>query len=38
MRLLSTLPASVVHAGHEGSFGRERLMQLIDDYLSKRAA
>ena len=31
---LRNLPVRVVHAGHEGSFGRERLLQLIDSYLA----
>jgi len=31
---LRELPVETVHAGHEGSFGRERLLQLIDSYLS----
>jgi hypothetical protein len=30
---LRELPVETVHAGHEGSFGRERLLQLIDSYL-----
>ncbi len=31
---LRSLPVEVVHAGHEGSFGRERLLALIDTYLA----
>ncbi len=30
---LRSLPVSVVHGGHEDSFGRERLLRLIDDYV-----
>ena len=35
MKRLRELPVTVVHGGHEPSFGRERLRQLADDYLSK---
>lgn len=31
---LKELPVDQVHAGHERSFGRERLHQLVDSYLS----
>lgn len=34
LRRLKELPVNVVHAGHEPSFGRERLHELIDSYLS----
>ena len=37
MRRLRELPVTVVHAGHEPSFGRQRLVELCDDYLSRRA-
>jgi glyoxylase-like metal-dependent hydrolase (beta-lactamase superfamily II) len=37
MKRLRELPVSVVHAGHEPSFGRERLRELADAYLSQRA-
>jgi len=37
MKRLKELPVSVVHAGHEPSFGRERLRELADAYLSQRA-
>jgi hypothetical protein len=30
---LRELPIETVHAGHEPSFGRDRLLQLIDRYL-----
>jgi glyoxylase-like metal-dependent hydrolase (beta-lactamase superfamily II) len=38
MRRLRELPVSVVHAGHEPSFGRRRLVELCDDYLARRAS
>ena len=37
MRRLLDVPATVVHGGHDDSFGRERLLELIDAYLAKRA-
>jgi glyoxylase-like metal-dependent hydrolase (beta-lactamase superfamily II) len=37
MRRLRELPVSIVHAGHDPSFGRERLRELCDGYLEKRA-
>ncbi len=36
MRRLRQLPVEVVHGGHEQSFGRDRLVQLCDQYLSTR--
>ncbi|MEM7169275.1 MAG: MBL fold metallo-hydrolase [Pseudomonadota bacterium] len=36
MQRLRELPVRVVHAGHDPSFGGERLHQLIDLYLEKR--
>ncbi|MFM0261221.1 MBL fold metallo-hydrolase [Paraburkholderia sediminicola] len=36
MKRLRELPVQVVHAGHDGSFGRERLLELVDAYLAKR--
>lgn len=33
---LRELPVTVVHAGHDPSFGRERLVELCDAYLAKR--
>jgi glyoxylase-like metal-dependent hydrolase (beta-lactamase superfamily II) len=36
MKRLRDLPVSVVHGGHEASFGRERLRQLADAYLAAR--
>jgi glyoxylase-like metal-dependent hydrolase (beta-lactamase superfamily II) len=38
MQRLRHLPVTVVHAGHEPSFGRERLRALVDDYLTRRGA
>ncbi len=37
MRRLMTLPVSAVHAGHNASFGRERLHELCRAYLDRRA-
>lgn len=37
MRRLRELPVTVVHAGHDPSFGRTRLRELCDAYLEKRA-
>lgn len=37
MKRLRELPVDVVHAGHDPSFGRERLRELCDAYLDKRA-
>jgi len=36
MRRLRELPVSVVHGGHEPSFGRDRLVDLCDAYLARR--
>jgi glyoxylase-like metal-dependent hydrolase (beta-lactamase superfamily II) len=36
MKRLRDLPVRVVHAGHDPSFDRDRLHELIDAYLSKR--
>ena len=33
---LKTLPVNVVHGGHDNSFGRERMVKLIDNYLAGR--
>lgn len=32
---LRSLPVSVVHAGHEASFGRERLIEIVNSYLNR---
>jgi glyoxylase-like metal-dependent hydrolase (beta-lactamase superfamily II) len=37
MKRLRELPVQVVHAGHDVSFGRERLVELVDANLAKRA-
>jgi glyoxylase-like metal-dependent hydrolase (beta-lactamase superfamily II) len=37
MKRLRDLPVTVVHAGHDPSFGRERLRELCDSYLARRA-
>jgi len=37
MRRLMTFPVTKVYPGHEETFDGERLLQLIDDYLSVRA-
>ncbi len=36
MKRLRELPVRVVHAGHEPSFGRARLHEIIDAYLKRR--
>ena len=36
MKRLRELPVTVVHGGHEPSFGRERLVELCDAYLANR--
>jgi glyoxylase-like metal-dependent hydrolase (beta-lactamase superfamily II) len=38
MERLRDLPVRIVHAGHDPSFGRERLLELIDQYLERRRA
>ena len=38
MKRLRELPVDIVHGGHEPSFGRERLVELIDQYLDSRDA
>lgn len=37
MRRLRELPVQVVHAGHDASFGRARLVEIADTYLRRRA-
>jgi glyoxylase-like metal-dependent hydrolase (beta-lactamase superfamily II) len=37
MRRLRDLPVDVVHGGHDASFGRARLIEIVDGYLAKRA-
>ena len=36
MKRLREFPVTVVHGGHEPSFGRERLVELCDAYLARR--
>jgi glyoxylase-like metal-dependent hydrolase (beta-lactamase superfamily II) len=36
MKRLRELPVTVVHGGHEPSFGRSRLRELVGDYLARR--
>jgi glyoxylase-like metal-dependent hydrolase (beta-lactamase superfamily II) len=36
MRRLRDLPVTVVHGGHEASFGRERLVEMCDQYIAAR--
>ena len=36
MKRLRDLPVRTVHAGHDPSFGRDRLLELVDDYLKLR--
>lgn len=38
MRRLRELPVEVVHAGHDPSFGRARMIALVDAYLRRRGA
>ena len=38
MKRLRELPVRTVHGGHKPSFGRERLVAIIDDYLRRKAA
>ncbi len=35
LRRLKALPVRIVHAGHDPSFGRDRLIQIIDAYLRR---
>ena len=37
MERLRDLPVRIVHGGHDDSFGRERLLELIDAYVRTRA-
>lgn len=37
MKRIRQLPVSVVHGGHEPSFGRDRMIELVDAYLNWRA-
>ncbi len=35
---LKEIPADIFHCGHYGSFGRQRMIQLIDDFTASRRA
>jgi len=37
MERLREVPARIVHGGHDDSFGRERLLELIDGYVESRS-
>lgn len=37
MERLRELPVTTVHGGHDPSFGRERYLEIIDGYLTKRS-
>ncbi len=37
MKRLRELPVRVVHGGHDESFGRDRLIEITDEYLARRA-
>lgn len=36
MRRLREVPVRIVHGGHDDSFGRERLLELIEEYVGRR--
>ena len=36
MRRLRDLPVQIVHGGHDESFGRARLLEMVDHYLARR--
>ena len=38
MRKLRDVPVTIVHGGHEPSFGRDRMIQIIDEYVARRGA
>ena len=38
MERLRDLPVTVVHGGHEASFGRARMIEICDRYLNKWGA
>ena len=37
MERLMDIPVTVVHAGHDPSFGRDRLREIASDYLARRS-
>ena len=38
MERLRDLPARIVHGGHDDRFGRDRLLELIDEYVRRRGS
>jgi glyoxylase-like metal-dependent hydrolase (beta-lactamase superfamily II) len=38
MERLRKIPVHTVHAGHFGSFGRDRMLEIVDDYVAGRRA
>ena len=36
MKRLRALPVEIVHGGHDESFGRERLVEIADEYIERR--
>jgi glyoxylase-like metal-dependent hydrolase (beta-lactamase superfamily II) len=38
MERLRDLPVRIVHGGHDDSFGRKRLLELIDEYVARRGS
>ena len=38
MRKLRAVPATVVHGGHDPSFGRARMLEIIDAYIAAKSA
>lgn len=38
MERLRATPVTVVHGGHDPSFGRQRMVELIDEYVASKAA
>ena len=38
MKKLRALPVTIVHGGHEPSFGRERMITIVNEYLASRGA
>ena len=38
MKRLRALPVTIVHGGHEPSFGRARMIEIADEYLRSKGA
>jgi hypothetical protein len=36
MRRLRSLPVTIVHGGHDPSFSRARMVEIVDRYLEQR--